>query len=373
MSLQEIALDPDVLVPDALDDGIRNILENCIGVRRSESLLIVAEPEANGHYRGNLGAAVSNAARARGIATTLIVADVSDGPEHYPANVLAAIGASDHTLFFSRLGSRARFIDLPGPGTKTVAYTLDAESLAAPFGSLPYRFVAELHDLVVARIGRARSYRLTCANGSDLTMALEPSDVGIPPALTPFKVRNFPVMIFPPISAARAEGRVALGLAILSTSIHDYPDPVLPLSSPLVLDIADGRIVAFGGDEAQAERASRHFERVAGLFGADPRAFNSWHTGINPTTFFRGRALDDLERWGDVAFGSPSYTHFHMVGQDPGEICGSLFNATIRFDDEVLWDRGRFAFLDHPDVQALAERHGVSSDLFAAQQPIGVE
>ncbi len=186
----------------------------------------------------------------------------------------------------------------------------------APFGSLPYRFVAELHDLVVARIGRARSYRLTCGNGSDLTMALEPSDVGVPAALTPFKVRNFPVMIFPPISAARAEGRVALGLAILSTSIHDYPDPVAAAHLAALLDIVDGRIVSFGGDPAQAERVSRHFDRVARLFGADPRAFNSWHTGINPTTFFRGRALDDLDRWGDVAFGSPSYTHFHMVGQD---------------------------------------------------------
>lgn len=359
--------------PAGLDKGISNILDNCIGIAPGASLLVVAEPEANAYYRGNLGLAVADAARARGIAATLVVADVSDGPEHYPANVLAAIGASDHTLFFSRLGSQARFIDLPGPGTKTVAYILDAESLAAPFGSLPYGFVAELHDLLVARIGRARSYRLTCPNGSDLTMALEPTDVGTPQALTPFKVRNFPVMIFPPISAARARGRVALTLAIISTSIHDYADPVLPLDTPLLLEIEDGKITQFGGDPVQAERVAAHFERVAGLFGADPRAFNSWHTGINPTTFFRGRALDDLERWGDVAFGSPSYTHFHMVGADPGEICGSLFNATIRFDDEILWDRGRFAFLDRPEVQALAARHGVSTALFSTQQPIGVE
>ncbi|KKC35928.1 hypothetical protein WH87_15310 [Devosia epidermidihirudinis] len=353
--------------------GIANVLDGCIGIVAGQSLLVVAEPEDQTFYRGALGRHVVDAAQARGLDAKLIIEPVPIGPEHFPAHVLEQIAASDHTLFFSRLGSQARFLKLPGPGTKTVSYVLDAESLAAPFGSLPYAFVAELHDLVVQRIGAARSYHLTCPNGSDLRMALEPADTGKPAELTPFAVRNFPVMIFPPISSARANGRLALTLALLSTSIHQYDDPIVPLDSPLLLDIADGKITQFGGEPVQAARAEAHFDRVAALFDADARALNSWHTGINPATFFAGRAIDDLGRWGSVAFGSPSYTHFHIVGSDPGEICGSLFNATIRFDDEILWDRGRFVFLERPEVADLLAKHGLARDALAIQQSIGVE
>ena len=227
-----------------------------------------------------------------------------------------------------------------------------------------------LHDLVVRRIERARSYRLTCPNGTDLSMALDPADVGQPAALTPFTVRNFPIMIFPPISSARANGRVVLTLALIPTSIHYYADAALPLESPLVLDIEYGRIAGFSGPQAGA--AERHFDRVAGLFGVDARVVNSWHTGINPATFFAGLAIDDLSRWGSVAFGSPRYTHFHMVGADPGEICGSLFDATIAFDDEVLWEAGRPTFLGRPEFAALIARYGLSSEALSEQQPIGV-
>lgn len=353
--------------------GIANVLDGCIGIDAGQSLLVVAEPEDQTFYRGNLGQHVVDAARARGLDATLVIESVPTGPEHFPKHVLDKIAATDHTLFFSRLGSQARFLKLPGPGTKTASYVLDAESLSAPFGSFPYAFVAELHDLVVERIAAARSYHLTCPNGSDLRMQLEPSDAGQPAELTPFTVRNFPVMIFPPISSARASGRIALTLALLSTSIHHYDDPILPLDSPLLLEIEAGKIIRFGGEPVQAARAEAHFDRVAALFGADPRALNSWHTGINPTTFFAGRAIDDLGRWGSVAFGSPSYTHFHIVGSDPGEICGSLFNATIRFDDEILWDHGRFVFLDRPEVGRLLDKHGISRDALSVQQSIGVE
>jgi hypothetical protein len=353
--------------------GIANVLDGCIGIAAGQSLLVVAEPEDQTFYRGELGRQVASAAQARGLDATLIVESVPTGPEHFPPHVLDKIAAADHTLFFSRLGSQTRFLQLPGPGTKTVSYVLDAESLAAPFGRLPYAFVAELHDLVVERIAAARSYHLTCPNGSDLRMALEPSDTGKPAELTPFAVRNFPVMIFPPISSARASGRIALTLALLSTSIHQYDDPIVRLDSPLLLDIEEGKITRFGGEPTQAAHAEAHFDRVAALFGADARALNSWHTGINPTTFFAGRAVDDLSRWGSVAFGSPSYTHFHIVGSDPGEICGSIFNATIRFDDEILWDCGRFVFLDRPEIAQLLEKHGLSRDVLSAQQSIGVE
>jgi len=356
----------------SLITGIDNLLMNCAGVRAGERLLLIVEPNGNDYYRDDLGGRVAERARALGLRLEVIAEPVADGPEHFPKAVLAALEKADHSIFLSRLGSQARFLELPGKGTKIATYTLDAQSLGSPFGTLPYAFVQALHDLVVARIAAARSYAIRCANGTDLRMTIDEAAIADVPVLSPFKIKNFPVMIFPPVSSTRMSGRLALTLALLPTSIHYYDDPVLQLASPLVLDIEDGRITRFGGDPDQARRAKAHFDRVGDLVGGDARSVNSWHTGINPATFFAGRAVDDLSRWGSVAFGSPRYTHFHMVGSDPGDICGSLFDATISFDDEVLWDNGHFVFLDRPEIRALIAKHGLPDTVFARLQPIGV-
>lgn len=352
--------------------GIDNLLINCAGASVGERLLVVVEPNETEYYRDDLGARVAERARTLGLRVQVLAEPVASGPEHFPTSVLAAVEKADHSIFLSRLGSQARFLDLPGKGNKIATYTLDAESLGSPFGTLPYAFVEALHDMVVARIAAARSYAIRCANGTDLRMTIDDVAIADTPVLSPFKIKNFPVMIFPPVSSARMSGRLALTLALLPTSIHYYDDPVLQLASPLILDIEDGRITRFCGDPEQARRAEAHFDRVGVLVGGDSRSVNSWHTGINPATFFVGRAVDDLTRWGSVAFGSPRYTHFHMVGSDPGDICGSLFDATIAFDGEVLWDKGRFVFLERPEIRALIAEHGLPNSVFATLQPIGI-
>lgn len=366
-----------VLKPEAeeglqLASGIGNLLSNCAGLSAGNKLLIVVEQPGNNYYRDDIGLVVADAARARGIIVEVLAEPIPKGPEKFPGVVLEALERVDQAIFFSRLGSQARFLDLPGKSGKIATYTLDAQSLGSLFGSLPYAFVQALHDRVVNRIAAARSYSIRCENGTDLHMELDDAAISDEPVFTPFKIKNFPVMIFPPVSAARLSGRLVLTLALLPTSIHHYDYPELLLDTPLLLDIENGRVVKFGGDPEQAHRAEAHFDRVGAAVGGDPRVLNSWHTGINPATFFAGRAVDDLARWGSVAFGSPRYTHFHMVGSEPGDICGSLFDATIAFDGEVLWERGRFVFLDRPEMHALTAEFGLPHTIFDIQQPIGV-
>jgi len=354
------------------DAALHNLLDACIGLKKGDRLLIVGEPDES-FYRGALAAIAAKAARYRGAEVELVEAGPIQGPEHFPDGLKALIAAADHTLFFSRIGAAARFLRLPGPGAKVVSYTLDHDSFSSLFASLPYPFLQELHDAIVERIALAKRYRLTCPNGSDLAMELEPgSGAGARSPLTPFAVRNFPLMIVPPISAARAEGRVVLTLALLSTSTHVYENPVLPLTSPLTLTVQGGRIVDFAGEPELVHRVIAHFDRVGDLFGGDPRSFSSWHAGVNPGTFFAADAISDLERWGNVAFGSPRYTHFHMVGGEPGDICGSLFDATISFDDEAIWRDGKLAFLDGEEGRRLIARHGVDRRAIAEPLPIGV-
>lgn len=354
-----------------LEAGFENLLSNCAGVRTGQSLLVVVEPDDR-FYRDDVGQRLASFALQRGLHVTVVAQPLMNGPEQFPPLLLARIAKADHTVFFSRLGTQGRFLTFPGSGTKIVAYTLDATSLASPFASLPYAFLQAVHDRLVQKIAASSSYRITCPQGTDLRADLRHGISQQPDVLTPFTVRNFPLMIVPPISAHTLTGTLALSLAILSTSTHAYPDPILPLDSPLLLQIDQGRITGFGGQASQAARARQHFERVAKEVKGDPYSVNSWHTGFNPGTFFEGRAQDDLSRWGHVAFGSPRYTHFHMVGSDPGDVCGSLFDATISFDGELLWQDGRLAFLRSAEGEALARAHAVPLELLDLSPSIGL-
>nr|WP_319563594.1 hypothetical protein [uncultured Rhodoferax sp.] len=351
--------------------GIDNLLTHCAGSSANQNLLVVVEPDET-FYKGQLGQKLAHDARQRGLNVQVVAAPLVTGPEKFPLDLLELIAQADHTVFFSRLGTMGRFLKFPGVGTKIVCYTLDPTSLASSFATLPYAFLQAVHDALVRKISASSSYRITCANGTNLHAELRKGITPDLPVLTPFTVRNFPLMVVPPISAQTLNGTLALSLALLSTATHNYPDPILPLNGPLLLSIEQGRISGFGGETAQALRAQQHFDRVAKDVNGDPRCVNSWHTGFNPGTWFAGQAKDDLLRWGNVIFGSPRYTHFHMVGSDPGDICGSLFDATISFDCEVLWRDGQLVFLHTEEGQALATEHGVSLESIEASPSIGI-
>ena len=112
-------------------------------------------------------------------------------------------------------------------------------------------------------------------------------------------------------------------------------------------------MVSFSGPPNLVNKLEAQLKRAASITGGDPYKINSWHTGINPNTFFMGDPYEDLERWGTVAYGSPRYTHMHAAGIDPGDLAFHIMDATITFDNQILWDEGRFVFLDRPEVQAL--------------------
>ena len=187
--MERTVIDP--LDQKAASGGIANLLDHCVGLKPGQKLLVVTEPAEESFYRDELGALTAQEARRRGAEVKLVTHPPVAGPEDFPRVVLDEIAVSDHTIFFSRLGIQARFRDLPGPGQKVVAYTLDGPALAASFGSLSYGFLQDLHQAVVGELAKARSYRIQCDLGTDLRMELNPDDLAAEPLLTPFAVRNF--------------------------------------------------------------------------------------------------------------------------------------------------------------------------------------
>ena len=179
-------------------------------------------------------------------------------------------------------------------------------------------------------------------------------------------------MIIPPLSCAGLSGKLALGRWLMTTSTRDYDGSLFEFNSPVVAIVEEGTITRFQGAEDETRRVEQHFERVGTISGGDPYALNSWHAGTNPKTFYHGSAEDNLEKWSDLVYGSPRYTHFHACGKNPGDIAISLIDATISFDGEAYWDSGKFAFLDKPHVAELRNQYPGSENAYEMRWDIGI-
>jgi hypothetical protein len=354
---------------DAIAAGAENLLLAGAGLKAGQHLLIVVEPPGAGHYEDGLAQYLVEAAHRIGARVEILTAPLPAGPESIPAEVLASVEAAEHTVFLHRIGDQLRFRPVPGKGTKLVSYTLDSNYLADAFGRTPPALWQEVHDRILDLIARARRCTIRCPNGTRATVALAASRTA---SIVPFTVANFPVMIVPPIKADELNGRLVFTHGLTTTGIHEFPNSELPLPTPITCIVESGRIVEIDGDPLLVAKVEAHFERVGALFGGDRRAVFSWHTGINPTTFYRGSASDAPQRWGGVAFGSPRYTHFHLCGPAPGEVSAAIFDATIAFDDRVIWKSGALAAFTEVELNDLATRHGVRPSVLTARREIGI-
>lgn len=334
--------------PTKFEKGVTNLLLNCAGASAGDKILLVGEIGENPFFASELCGEVQAVAETLGLTAHLVLSEAGADWEDFPTEVRTAMEAADQIIFFSRLGDQARFA-LNGPNA-IMTYTLDSAYLADPFAGVDFATTKRLHDHLLSTFLDAETYRITGACGTDLTGRIDKSTDG---AVVDFALELFPIMIFPPIRAVDLNGTLVLDRFVTSSSTRAYENSTLCLEVPIRITVDASRMVAFDGHALTVDRLTAQLARAAELTGGDPFRINSWHTGINPNTYFNGDPYADLERWGTVAYGSPRYTHMHAAGNDPGDVAFHLFDATITFDDQVFWDEGRFTFLDRPEVQEM--------------------
>ena len=354
--------------------GARNLLHNCIKARCGDTLLIVGEEYGNNYYDDEVALVIAREAQAMGITAEILRAPLATGPEAVPQIVLTMMQDFHHTVFLSRLGDQIRFTDLHIPCTKTMCYVLDVNYLGSEFARTPWGLYKRIHDRLLQVMLAAKRYRITCPLGTDL--------VGEIPqhyeascdhdALTDFTVNVFPVMIYPPLNCLNVCGQLVLERFLMSTSIYRFENSVMTLAQPLIAHLDNSRIVRFQGDAQLMKQVEQHYQRIGALSTGDAFAIHSWHTGIYPKTFYVADPYANLQRWGDLAFASPRYTHFHTCGSAPGHIASATFDATIAFDDELFWDQGRFVFLDRPEIQALLDDYPDAVNAYEMRWDIGL-
>lgn len=333
-----------------VEPGARNLLLDCAGARPGDRVLLVGEDGDDTYFARDLCPAVSEVARKLGMTPEVVMAMPVSDASAFPVVVREAMERADRTIFFSRLGDQVRF-DMPNDKARAVmTYTLDLEYLSAPFASADYVLMRRIHDALLDLILNTKSYRITGACGTDLVSEIV---AGRKEAVADFALELFPVMIFPPVICHNMNGVLAIRNFVTSSSTRAYDDSVLVLDQPIMAEIENSRMVGFDGPAELVARLKTQLKRAAALTGGDPYLINSWHTGINPGTYFKGDPYDDLELWGTVSYGSPRYTHMHAAGIDPGDAAFHMMDLSIAFEDQLIWDKGRFVFLDRPDIQAM--------------------
>lgn len=352
--------------------GARNLLINCIGVQPGETVLLVTEDPALGYFGAGLADTIAEHARELGAVVSVVEAPVIEDPVDFPGNIRDAIARSDHTVFLARLGDQVRFQAIPGNGSKTMCYALDRDYLAAPFAELNHQVMRSLKQALEASFDAAESWHITCPHGTDISGRFPPAPEDASEGEV--TMHRFPMLTYRPIAAASMTGRVALTKWLIGTGSRLYQPYDVWFDSTVFAHIDNGRILDFEGDAESVARIRRHYEFVADRYGIDPAVIDSFHTGMNPQTFYSGPAEADFQRWGGVAFGAPHYLHFHTCGDySPGEICWSVFDPTILVDGEAYWENGVFRFVERPEIQALfADHPNVASAFANPRRDIGV-
>ncbi len=334
-----------------LELGVKNLLRNCIKIEPGQKLLIVGETGDDAYYDDSLCSLVQQGAEKIGaISTVLWLQPVKDATA-LPTILSEQMALADAVVLFSRVGDQTRFTQSPGKGKKVMCYTLTKAHLGAPFASIDHRKMTQILNLLESNLRQSTNYRIQTPDGTDLCGEIIAD--GERGSSEEFYVELFPVMIFEPIICHNVSGTLTVSRFITSTSTRAYEQSELLIDCAISALVENSKITGMDGDTHTIFRIEQQLERAARLTGGDPFALNSWHTGVNPGTFFQGDPFDNLERWGTVAYGSPRFTHIHGAGHNPGDVAYNLMDATIWFDDKLFWLDGRFVFLERPDVQSM--------------------
>ena len=324
---------------EATSEGTHNLLVNCAALKPGESLLIVAESPALGWYDAQVVETVADAARAMGLAPTML--EVGGPRNDRDPAVVDAMAAHDCTIFFARLGDQDRFED-PAPGKRRVmCYLRDTAMLATPFGQTTHLAFVAMKRAVDEVLLNADRIEISCPLGTAYggTIAEEARKLA-----ADVSVQRFPLGVATPLDATEFSGKVAVSRYLTPTGSSVYEPANLALRSIIFAHVERGRIVDFTGDDAgEIARVRAHYRMVAEQFGIDGDVVHSWHAGIHPACAYGQAAADNPDRWSNSVFGNPRFVHFHTCGgYAPGEICWMVLDQTITVDGALLWRHGRF-------------------------------
>lgn len=289
--------------------GAENLLLNCAGLQRGDSLLIVHEDPLLGWYDAAVVETIAKVARILGI--ELQILEVGAPQNQRDSRVTEAMVAHNCTLFLSRIGDQDRFAE-PQPGkTIVMCYIRSEDMLASAFAGASYGATQAIKKTLDGLLSRARRIEIQCSLGTDCSFEQEPRELA---ELSDVSVRRFPLGVVTPMDAAAMSGRVALADFLTPTGSKVYEPANVELRQPVFAAIESGRITGFDGDADTVASVEQHYHHVAQQFGIDAAVVHSWHVGLHPGLSYLQSAAADPDRWSNTIFNHPRILHFHTCG-----------------------------------------------------------
>jgi len=352
--------------------GIRNLVDECMGVKPGDRVLLVLEPAGQLFYDVEVSSAIENYLIKKQAVVTQVRPTIISHPEDFPEDLAKAMGDVNHTLFLSRVGDYLRFTPMMGDGVVTINYARQMTVLDSPYAAVSYKLMSQLHGRLEQELLSAKRWNIQCSLGTDLSGEFDwPSLRGGHD--DDFTMKLFPVSTFKPVPGATANGTVALSRWMMPSAAVKVGPEAVTFDDTVFARVKNGVLASLDGDEESVNKIQHYTSNVSAALGVTETNIHSWHAGINPMTFFASDVDQNLKAWGAVSFGSPRYLHFHTAGKTPpGEITWSIFNPTVWIDDQCFWRDGQCCWLQRLDNKKLIERYDGGSLLFEESADIGV-
>ena len=337
-----------------------NLLVNCAGLRRSDSLLIVRENESLGWYKNDISDFILKSANDMGIDAFLH--EVGPPEKLQNKEFYEKMNQYSCVIFFARLGDQNRFENKGFSSKRVMSYVRNCESLASTFGTLDYNLNILIKDAIDRLIETSNKIEINCPLGTNLIGEIN-KDTSETKEVS---VLRFPVLVPKPIDAKPFSGKVVLNNYLTSTGSRVYKPNFLRIDNEVTVTIDNGCINDVQGIPEDVKNFREHYDYVSQKFGIDMNSVHSWHPGIHPGAEDNKFYEYDPDKWSNTVFGQPKYLHFHTCGNyAPGEICWMIPNHTVLIDKKPLWKDGVLMLNDFEHTKGLLEKYPPLKNVFS--------
>lgn len=357
--------------------AVNDLLDNCAEVKAGQQVVILAA------FDGLSGGAnlvdqstiswLQAGVEQRGAQATVIWTDIPGRVHdwHVPPVLKAAVASADMVIshafdlpFEELYELRDLMARHKAVFVRNMATT--APLMASDWATTPYELVFELRIRTARLFKPGQTWSLSHANGTQLSGKIR---TPLPPGRKYDDYRSegfyrpFPEGVFSPINIAETNGVL----------IFDHSSPWwaryigLPahFSTPVRVTIENNRIKGFDGG-AEARAMTQFIADMARRVGDMMYEAFALHGGVHPhAKLARHQCLDDRYR-GFIEHHHWSNLHLHL-GVVPPEhrqdypyfvhITGDLEGATLKLDDQAVYNQGRLCTADLPEIKAIAARH----------------
>lgn len=303
-------------------------LRDCMGVKRGETVLIVAdEPERN------IG--VHLWVKAKELGAEAIYMEMLPREIHGqepPKSVAEAMKSADvvlaptsksitHTLAKKKACEKGvRVATLPGITEEIFIRTMNAN----------YDEILELTNKIADILDNGEEVHITTKLGTDLTFSIKGRKARRSTGIyrKPGECGNLPGA---EAYIAPVEG-TANGVVVIDGSMAS----IGVLSSPIKLTIEDGFVKKIkGGDEA------KRLEKILSKYGKEAKNIAEFGIGTNPKARISGNILEDEKVFGTVHIALGSNYGFGGLTKAPIHLDGIIIEPTVLIDEEYLFRNGK--------------------------------